>query len=195
MNIERPRSNQEIPNHAKKVFEGVIFDVYQWEQECFDGSKATFERLKRPDTVIVFGVLPDGKIILAEQEQPGRAPYLGAIAGRSEKGEEILEAAKREFLEETGYEAERFELWDAHQPADKIDWAVFTFIAKGLKKVSDQSLDAGEKISLKLVTLPELVDIAAADGFPEGEVRPKFALAKYNPDKMEELRTLFDPSS
>ncbi|KKP89624.1 MAG: NUDIX hydrolase [Candidatus Moranbacteria bacterium GW2011_GWC2_37_73] len=39
MKIEKPKSTQLIPEHAKKVFSGTFFDVYQWEQEMFDGSK------------------------------------------------------------------------------------------------------------------------------------------------------------
>src|SRR3989344_9504870 len=113
MNIQRPKSKQPMPDNAKRVFKGVIFDVYQWEQEMFDGSKATFEKLKRPDTVVIFGVLPDGKIILTEQEQPSKEPFIGATGGRVDEGEEILAAAKRELLEESGYEAEEFILWDA----------------------------------------------------------------------------------
>lgn len=33
MNIERPKSNQQMPEDAKLVFKGEVFDVYQWEQE------------------------------------------------------------------------------------------------------------------------------------------------------------------
>ncbi len=36
-----------IPPNAKRVFKGIIFDVYQWQQKMFDGSKETFEMLKR----------------------------------------------------------------------------------------------------------------------------------------------------
>ena len=36
-----------IPKNATKVFSGKTFDVYQWEQEMFDGSKKIFEKLKR----------------------------------------------------------------------------------------------------------------------------------------------------
>src|SRR3989344_4677291 len=125
MEIKRPEGKYSIPNHAKKVFKGVIFDVYQWEQKMFDGSVDTFERLKRPDTVVVFPVLPNGKIILTEQEQPGSRVFIGATGGRVDEGEGILEAAKRELLEESGYTAEEFTLWDARQPIGKIDWAVF----------------------------------------------------------------------
>ncbi len=66
MHIPRPPSEQPIPEHAKKVFSGVIFDVYHWEQEMFDGSRATFEKVKRADTVGVYGVLDDGRILLTE---------------------------------------------------------------------------------------------------------------------------------
>src|SRR3990167_320504 len=151
MKIKRPKSKQPIPDNAKKVFEGVLFDVYQWEQELFDGTKTTFEKLKRPDTVVVFPVLDNGKIILTKQKQPGKESFIGATGGRVDKGEDVLEAAKRELLEESGYTASKFILWDARHPTSKIDWVVYTFIAKGLKKVANINLDAGEKISLKPV--------------------------------------------
>lgn len=60
------------------MFKGVIFDVYQWEQEMFDGTTQTFEKLKRPDTIMVIPVTEDGKIILTEQEQPGKKPFISA---------------------------------------------------------------------------------------------------------------------
>lgn len=78
--------------------------------------------------------MDDGKILLTELEQPGQEPFMGACGGRVDDGENILEAAKRELLEETGYEASEYTLWDAQHPTSKIDWVVYTFAAKGLKK-------------------------------------------------------------
>ncbi len=193
MKIERPKSKQPIPENAKKVFEGVLFDVYQWEQEMFDDTKETFEKLKRPDTVVVFPVLPDGRIILTQQEQPAKEPFVGTTGGRVDKGEEILDAAKRELLEESGYEAEEFILWDTTQPVGKIDWVVYTFIAKGLKKVAEMNLDAGEKIKLFTVTFDELINIALDKNFSEREIAYYFFEAKLDPRKMEELKELFRP--
>ncbi len=194
MKIERPKSRQPIPEHAKCVFKGVLFDVYQWEQEMYDGSKAIFEKLKRPDTTVVFLVLPDGKILLTKQEQPGKAPFVGGAAGRVEEGEDVLEGAKRELKEETGYEAEEYILWHAVQPTSKIEWAVYTFIAKGIKSAGEMNLDAGEKITLMPVTFDELIDIAIDENFMEKEVVHKFFEAKINPEKMAELKKLFDPN-
>ena len=196
MNIERPKSRQPIPDNAKRVFKGVIFDVYQWEQEMYDGARTIFEKIKRSDTVIVFPVLPNGKIILTEQEQPGSEPFIGATGGRVDKGEDVLDAAKRELLEESGYEAEEFILWDAQQPMNKIDWAVYTFIAKGLKKVGDMNLDGGEKIKLFPVTLDELIDIAINSEprkFGEKEIIYKLFRAKLDPEKYKKLKELFKP--
>jgi ADP-ribose pyrophosphatase len=70
MEIERPKSNQPIPENAKKVFDGIIFDIYQWEQEQFDGTIKTFEKAKRPDTVVVFPVLNMVKFFLLNKSNP-----------------------------------------------------------------------------------------------------------------------------
>lgn len=193
VDIQRPKSKQPIPDNAKRVFKGVIFDAYQWEQKLFDGSKATFEKIKRLDTVVVFAVLPDGKIILTEQEQPGKEPFIAATGGRVEEGEDVLSAAKRELLEESGYEAEKYILWDAQQPLSKVDWAVYTFIAKGLKKVADIHPDAGEKIILKPVSFDEFIELGENELFYEKEIVLKLLEAKLYPEKKKELRKLFSP--
>jgi len=191
----RPASKQPIPDYAKKVFDGVMFDVYQWEQELFDGTKTTFEKLKRPDTVVVFPITDDGKIILTEQEQPGKEPFIGAAGGRVDKGEDILAAAKRELLEETGCEASEYILWDARHPTSKIDWVVYTFIAKGVKKVADLNLDAGEKITLKPVSVDEFIEIGIGEKFVEKEIVSKLYEAKLDLKKKEEIKRLFNPKS
>lgn len=191
MEIPRPKSNQPLPDHAKKVFKGIVFDVYQWEQELFDGTKAVYEKIKRPDTAAVFPILPDGRILLLEQVQAGTGTYISAPGGRVDEGEDVLAAAKRELLEETGYAADEWQLWHAVQPSTKVEWVIYTFIAKGLKKVADLELDPGEKVKPKIVTFDELLDLASHKDFSETELVPILLQAKFIPEKKEELKKLF----
>jgi len=38
-----PKNARLVPEEAKLVFKGIIYDVYQWEQKMFDGTFSTFE--------------------------------------------------------------------------------------------------------------------------------------------------------
>lgn len=190
MKIDRPTPKQQIPDNAKKVFTGVIFDVYQWEQEMYDGTKTTFEALKRQDTVNVIPITTEGKIIITKQEQPGLKLFIGTPGGRIDLGEDPLTAAKRELGEETGYRSENFILWDAVQPSAMIDWTIYTFIAKNCKQDKDMQLDSGEKIELMFLTFDELVKLICEDNFRDTEIALKMLKAKEK-GKLESMRKLF----
>ena len=66
---------KKIPDHATKVFEGVLHDVYHWQQEMFDGTFETFEGIKRRDGVTIVAVV-DNKIVINEEEQPNSKQFL-----------------------------------------------------------------------------------------------------------------------
>lgn len=191
MNSKRPASKQSIPKDAKRVFEGKLFDVYQWEQELFDGKKTTFEKLKRPDTVNIIPITVDGEIIISEQEQPGTNPFIGCLGGRIDEGEEPLQATKRELLEETGMEAQEYILWDSTQLIDKIDWAIYTFLAKGCHKVQEQNIESGEKIKLKFVNFEDFIKLAAQENFRDAEIALKIFRTINDPTKFQEMKELF----
>lgn len=151
-----PSNTVTTPPNAEKVFSGMIYDVYQWQQKMFDGSYHTFEMLKRPDTLKVIAV-KDGKIVLTEQEQPGLPPFIDVPGGRHDKeGETELAAAQREMLEETGMTFRSWKLINIHQPFIKIDWLVYTFLATDFINQVPQELDAGEKIKVALVDFDEV---------------------------------------
>lgn len=147
-----------MPNNAKKVFQGEIYDVYQWPQKMYDGSMATFEMVKRTDTVVVIAAVGD-EIVLLTESQPHKSEYQTLPCGRVEPGEEPLSAAKRELLEETGMEFADWKLVGVAQVAPKIEQFVYTFGATNLVSETEQNLDNGEKISVDRINFEAYLDL------------------------------------
>jgi 8-oxo-dGTP pyrophosphatase MutT (NUDIX family) len=184
----RPSSKQPIPPDAEEIFHGRIFDVYQWSQKMFDGTVETFEKLKRPDTVNVIPVLENGNILLSKQSQPSREPFTGTFGGMIDHGETPQEAAARELREETGYESPSYTLIHSVQPVAKIDWAIYTYVARNVKKVGSPILDAGENISIFEVSFDEFVRWAADPTFRDTEISLMVFRAMSKPAGLLELK-------
>jgi ADP-ribose pyrophosphatase len=188
--IPRPLSKQPMPNTAKKVFEGKVFEIYQWEQVQFDGSIAVFEKAKRDDTVVVIASLPDKKLLLIEDEQPARGTVLTFPGGRIDAGESPFTAVKRELLEETGYVSDEWTLWKAYQPITKMDWATYIFVARNCNKISEISLDAGERITLMPVTFDELIALSRDSRFQGEDIRLELTDAKFDSEARKLLEKI-----
>src|SRR5579859_2183134 len=140
-----PTSAVLIPDTATRVFEGQIFDVYQWPQTLFDGSTATFEMLKRPDTVL-FVCIKDDKIIFIREQQPGRDEYVRLPGGRVDPGEDWRTAAERECAVELGLRFKNWRLLAVRQPVAKVEWFVATYLGTDCIEEHGTHHDAGERI-------------------------------------------------
>lgn len=138
-----------LPKNASRVFQGHIFDVYQWPQTMFDGRTKTFEMLKRPDTVQIL-LIRGAQILLVNDAQPGRGTRLHVPGGHAdEEDESWLVAAKRELREETGFVCDDWRLISVEQPLPKIEWFIPLYLAKDITEELPQQLDpGGEKIEL-----------------------------------------------
>ena len=155
----------QLPKNAKQVHNGILFNVYQWEQEMFNGTTETFERLTRVPSVEVIASIGED-ILTIVQEQPAReGKYPSLPGGRIDPGEEPLAAAKRELLEETGYEAEEWQLWRTYPGTSKIHFSEYIYIAKGLKTVREKQEDAGEKISLHHTSFNDFLNMCRDTSF------------------------------
>lgn len=178
---EASQRTTKIPSLAQRVFHGQIFDVYHWPQQMYDGSVATFEMLKRADTVSVIATTADGHILLAAQQQPDRPPYVSFFGGRIEPGESPLAAGQRELREESGATSDDWTLWRSKQFYNRIDWAGYTYVARRCRQSNDQHLDAGERITVRSVTLDELIALRHDPAFDERHVLADLERAAHDP--------------
>ncbi|OPY58973.1 MAG: ADP-ribose pyrophosphatase [Pelotomaculum sp. PtaU1.Bin035] len=91
---------------SKRVYEGKIINLRVDTISFSGGSTVTREVVEYAGAVAIVPVNEKGEIILVKQFRHAVGKLLLEIpAGKLEPGEEPLESARRELLEETGYEA------------------------------------------------------------------------------------------
>lgn len=179
-----------IPDHAKLVYKGKIFQLFQWEQEMYDGSKTIFEKVLRPDTVEIIATV-ENKIIFLEQEQPYKDPFLSLPGGRVDPDETIIQAAHRELVEETGHDSNNIFLWKDFIDTGAVVWPVHVFIAKNCSKIHDGKPDNGEKIKVRFIEFEEFLLLSENPLFrSKGVQKEQLYFFRLHPDKSEEFKKL-----
>ena len=177
-----------IPAHATCVFKGDIFEVWQWEQKMYDGTTKMFERIRRQNTVQIIAIYGK-KIVILEEEQPDyESSYISFPGGRVEKDEEASFAAQRELMEETGLASIDWELWSENRPESKLDWSVYTYIARNVQKMREPSLDSGEKIKIKYLTFEQLLLLPDEKKFRGGSLEIELLRARYDKKARTKLK-------
>jgi ADP-ribose pyrophosphatase len=116
-----------------------------------------------PAVAYVLPLLDDGRVVLIRQYRP----IVGAViwevpAGTIEDGESPEACARRELVEEAGYEAGRLEpLGEALADPGLTDERIFLFVARDLRPVA-RGLDADEHIEVEVASLAEAYRMADA---------------------------------
>ena len=127
----------------------ALFDMVTVKSVSADGAEGVFLKLLSPDWVTVIPVLPDGRFLMVKQYRHGSASLSEEFpAGVIDKGEDPLDAARRELEEETGYVAGGMKLIGRINPNPAfMSNTSYTFLAEDLEKISDQNLDEHERIA------------------------------------------------
>ena len=131
---------------TERVFDGVLLKVNRDEVRLPNGNTSIREYITHPGAVVIMAFLDNGNLLFERQfRYPLRTVFLELPAGKIDAGEEILTSAKRELLEETGYEASDWRYIGVMHPCiGYADERIEIFTAHGLRLVGEKQLDHNE---------------------------------------------------
>lgn len=128
-----------------------------------------FYVVESSDWVNVIAITEDGLFLIEEQYRHGVGQVCFELpAGNVSKGEKPLEAAKRELLEETGFAGGKWMHFCSTAPnASGMNNFCHTFIAEGVKKVTEPHLESSEDIYVHLKSQREIEELLTNDSIIE----------------------------
>ena len=124
-----------------------------------------FYVLEYPDWVNVIAITEDGKFVMERQYRHGLGKTCFEIpAGVIEEGEDPLDAAKRELMEETGYgEGKWRKIMTVSGNSSTTDNLSHCSVAEGVRKISGQHLDSTEDLEIVLLDTAQVKDLMVND--------------------------------
>jgi ADP-ribose pyrophosphatase len=157
---------------SRRVYTGRVLNLDIDKVRFPDNSTGELEIIRHPGASAVLPFLSepdseDPQILLIKQYRYAAEDFLYEVpAGRLDPGEDPLDCARRELVEETGCSAERIEpLYTFYTTPGFIDERIHGFIATGLTR-GESSREADEFMTVETMTLSHALELIR-----KGEIR------------------------
>ncbi|MBP2294653.1 NUDIX hydrolase [Azospirillum rugosum] len=147
---------------------GHFLRVHAQTVELPDGRRVeNYYQIEQHDFVLMFAEDEQGRALMLRQYKHGpRRVSQTFPAGMISPGEEPLLAAKRELMEETGYEAADWTALGSYVvQGNQRGCTCHMFHARGARKVREPDSGDLEEMRLELLTRAELIEAAAAGDY------------------------------
>jgi ADP-ribose pyrophosphatase len=150
MASKKQQNNKARILESKVMYRGPVFTVRRDRVAEPGGIVASRDLVVHGGSVVVLPVLADGRILLIRQYRHAAGRFLWElVAGRIERGERPLAAARRELAEETGYTARRLtKMLDVFPTPGFVNERMLIYAAEGLRPGVARP-EADEKIESK----------------------------------------------
>ncbi len=149
---------------SEQVADCRVFKVRRdYSADPRGGRAHDFYVIEAPDWINIIPLTGDGRVVLIEQYRHGtREVSLEIPGGMVDAGESPRDAAARELLEETGYEAGEVGLLGQPRPNPAIqDTWIHTFVARGVERRGEPSNAGTEQTIVRTVPLDGIPSLIA----------------------------------
>ena len=152
---------------SEQIYHGKVVNLRVDTIELPSGNVTKREIMEHGGAVSILPILPDGKIGMIKQWRSATQEYLWELpAGGLEKGENPAECARRELIEEIGYEIGKLTLlFQCYLAPGYSSEMMYGFLGEELKLVGAQP-EEDENIDLIPMSLEELLPL-----IDSGEIR------------------------
>ncbi|MCF0242585.1 MAG: NUDIX hydrolase [Treponema sp.] len=154
---------------TKTLLKTVVFDVTERHSASSDGLEGDYIVVNARDWVIVVPVLGQDFLMVKQWRHGEKALSIEFPGGVAEAGEPFEYSARRELLEETGYEAGRMTELAVFNPNPALfSNHVHVYLAEDLKKTSDQKLDEDEYVDFLQIPQKEVIAKMGSSEYSHG---------------------------
>jgi len=165
---ERDLTEQTIS--SKLVYQGRLLEVREDEVRLPDGKTSRREYIVHPGAAVMLA-MPDAQTVIMERQYRYalREHVFELPAGKIDPGEDALETAKRELLEETGYRARNWRhLLTTYPVVGYANERIEIYLARDLEYVG-HVLDDGEFLDVFTLPLAQALDWARSGRIKEAK--------------------------
>jgi ADP-ribose pyrophosphatase len=149
---------------SKEVYRCSLFRVTEDEAEDSTGWKMKRSVVRHMGSAVMMAVDAKNRVMLVKQYRLPANQFLWELpAGKADEGETVLQAARRELIEETGLRAKKWKKLASFFPSPGyVEEKMTIFLATELTQGEAQPME-DERIETRWFTKKELGDLLASN--------------------------------